>query len=208
MTFKETSFRAFYKKFTVFMFTDTLRKVTKNLPAAEQGNCILTYGYIDRSAGLTLEILAVGVAEKDSVTFFSGTDTCRSFLRIGAVMEQEFFALGDEDGSLYAEHASEIERLHHYDASEEVELTRQMEFLDASRDSACIDDVLVYLFKEGLSPEGCWVRITGLEEQSLKGTLLNEPDQDFGCHRGEELSFFVQQNQDQRFFCVCVLPTK
>ena len=94
MTFKETSFRAFYKKFTVFMFTDTLRKVTKNLPGAEQGNCILTYGYIDRSAGLTLEILAVGVAEKDSVTFFSGTDTCRSFLRIGAVMEQEFFALG------------------------------------------------------------------------------------------------------------------
>ena len=208
MTFKETSFRAFYKKFTVFMFTDTLRKATKNLPGAEQGNCILTYGYIDRSAGLTLEILAVGVAEKDSVTFFSGTDTCRSFLRIGAVMEQEFFALGDEDGSLYAEHASEIERLHHYDASEEVELTRQMEFLDPSRDSACIDDVLVYLFKEGLSPEGCWVRITGLEEQSLKGILLNEPDQDFGCHRGEELSFFVQQNQDQRFFCVCVLPTK
>lgn len=208
MTFKETGFRAFYKKFTVFMFTDTLRKVTKNFPGAGQGNCILTYGYIDRAAGLTLEILAVGVAEGDNVTLFGGADNYHSFLRIGAVMELEFFALGDEDGSLYAEHATKIERLHHYDASEEVELTRQMEFLDASRDSAYIDDVLVYLFKEGLSPEGCWVRITGLEEQSLKGTLLNEPNQDFGCHRGEELSFFVQQNQDERFFCCCVFPTE
>src|SRR5699024_10254465 len=100
MKYKETGFRAFYRKFAVFMFTDTLREVTKKFPGAEQGNCILTYGYIDRSAGLTLEILAVGVAEKDNVTFFDGTDTYRSFLRIGAVMEQEFFALRDEDGSL------------------------------------------------------------------------------------------------------------
>lgn len=112
-------------------------------------------------------MLAVGVAEKDSVTFFEGTNAYRSFLRISAVMEQEFFALGDEDSSLYAEHATKIERLHHYDASEEVELTWQMKFLDASPDSACIDDVLVDLFKEGLSPEGCWVRITGLEEHNL-----------------------------------------
>ena len=207
MKYKETGFRTLYRKFTVFMYTDTLREVTKNFPGAEQGNCILTYGYIDRSAGLTLEILAVGVAEKDNVTFFDGTDTYRSFLRIGAVMEQEFFSLRDEDGSLYAEHATKIKQLRHYDVSQEVEHTRQMNFLDASRDPAYIDDVLVYLFKESLSPEGCWVRITGLEECSLKGTLLNEPNQNFGCHRGEELSFFVQQNQDKQFFCCCFLAS-
>lgn len=207
MKYKETGFRTLYRKFTVFMYTDTLREVTKNFPGAEQGNCILTYGYIDRSAGLTLEILAVGVAEKDNVTFFDGTDTYRSFLRIGAVMEQEFFSLRDEDGSLYAEHATKIKQLRHYDVSQEVEQTRQMNFLDASRDPAYIDDVLVYLFKESLSPEGCWVRITGLEERSLKGTLLNEPNQNFGCHRGEELSFFVQQNQDKQFFCCCFLAS-
>ena len=207
MKYKETGFRTLYRKFTVFMYTDTLREVTKNFPGAEQGNCILTYGYIDRSAGLTLEILAVGVAEKDNVTFFDGTDTYRSFLRIGAVMEQEFFSLRDEDGSLYAEHATKITQLRHYDVSQEVEQTRQMNFLDASRDPAYIDDVLVYLFKESLSPEGCWVRITGLEECSLKGTLLNEPNQNFGCHRGEELSFFVQQNQDKQFFCCCFLAS-
>lgn len=201
MKYQEEGFRALFKRFAVFMFTDTLREVTKNFPGAEQGNCILTYGYIDRSAGLTLEILAVGIVEEDGVTLFGGADDYRSFLRIGAVMDQEFWALGDEDGSLHAEHATKIERLRRYDASEEVELTRQMEFLDTSRDPSYIDDVLVYLFKEGLSPEGCWVRITGLEEQSLKGTLLNEPDQDFGCHNGEEISFFVQQNQDKQFFC-------
>lgn len=207
MNYKESGFRTFHKKFIVFMFTDTLRKAAKKIPGAEQGNCILTYGYIDRSAGLTLEILSVGIAEKDSVTFFEGIDAYRSFLRISAVMEQEFWALEDEDGSLHAEHATKIERLHHYDASEEVELTRQMEFLDPSRDPTYIDDVRVYLFKEGLSPESCWVRITGLEGHNLKGALLNEPKQDFGCHRGEEISFFIQQTQNKRFFCCCLLPS-
>ena len=63
MKYQEEGFRALFKRFAVFMFTDTLREVTKNFPGAEQGNCILTYGYIDRSAGLTLEILAVGIVD-------------------------------------------------------------------------------------------------------------------------------------------------
>lgn len=68
----------------------------------------MTYGHIDRSAGLTLEILAAGVAKKDSVTISKGTDAHCSFLRISAVMEQEFFALPDEDSSLFAEHERKI----------------------------------------------------------------------------------------------------
>lgn len=208
MNYQQVGFRAFYRRFTAFMLTEPLKKATSNFPGADQGNCILTYGYIDRSAGMTLEILAVGVAEKGRARFFKGTDDCRSFFRISAVMEQEFFPLPDKDGSLYAEYTTKIQRLHHYDASEEVETTRQLEFLDASRDPVCVDDVLVYLFKERFSPEGCWVRITGLDERSLKGTLLNEPDQNLGCYCGEEIHFFVQQNQDNRFICCCVLPTR
>ncbi len=37
MKYKETGFRAFYRKFTVFMFTDTLREVTKNFPVPSRG---------------------------------------------------------------------------------------------------------------------------------------------------------------------------
>lgn len=32
MIYKEPGFRAIYRRFNVFMFTDTLREVTKNFP--------------------------------------------------------------------------------------------------------------------------------------------------------------------------------
>lgn len=77
-----------------------------------------------------------------------------------------------------------------------------MVFLDGSRDSSSVDDVLVYLLKEGLSPEKCGVRITGLEEHNLKRTLLNEPNQNFGCHCGEEISFLYRRAKINRLFAV------
>ncbi len=83
-----------------------------------------------------------------------------------------------------------------------------MVFLDGSRDSSSVDDVLVYLLKEGLSPEKCGVRITGLEEHSLKVTLLNEPNQNFGCHCGEEISFLCSRAKIHRLFAVLCFPHK
>ena len=62
--------------------------------------------------------------------------------------------------------------LHGYDAPEEVEKTRSMTFLDASRDESCIDDVLVYLVKDGLKPEGCWVRISGTRRSLDHGNSI------------------------------------
>ena len=37
---------------------DKLKTVLKDFPGADKTNCILMYGYIDHTAGLTLEILA------------------------------------------------------------------------------------------------------------------------------------------------------
>ena len=48
--------------------------------------------------------------------------------------------------------------------------------------------------KDGNELEGCWVRIEGLAEDHIFGTLLNEPDQDFGCHEGDKIPFYVQHN--------------
>ena len=69
------------------------------------------------------------------------------------------------------------------------------------QDTYCIDDVLVYLTRDGLKPEGCWVRISGLGDHWIMGTLLNEPDQDFGYHEGEEIAFFVRERGDKSIIC-------
>ena len=61
--------------------------------------------------------------------------------------------------------------LKHYEVSEEIEETRKMGFLDKSRHDFYPDDVMVYLTRESLNPEGCWVRIIGIGDHSIMGTL-------------------------------------
>jgi hypothetical protein len=201
MKYKDTGFRAFYQHFIAVPLKDNLKAALKDFPDADKANCILTYGYIDRECGLTLEILAAGIEGKKGFNFADGNDTISSKIRIENVPNDDVAFFADEDGSLAKRYSQKIEMLHHYDAPEEVEKTRGMTFLDGSRDPNCVDDVLVYLVKDGLKPEGCWTRIIGLGDHWIMGTLLNEPDQDFGYHIGENIAFFVQETEDKKVIC-------
>lgn len=82
----------------------------------------------------------------------------------------------------------------HYNADAEVEISRTIKFLDEFRHKLFPDDVLVITIKNGLNPEGCWAGITGLEEDFIIGTLLNEPDQNFGYHAGDAISMFIYED--------------
>lgn len=201
MNYKNTGFRAFYHHFCVLPITKSTKAALADFPGAEKANGVLTFGYYDREAGLTLEVLAAVQVNGESASFEETSTDTRSFIRIGAVAEEEFLFFADEDGSLAKRYEEKIEMLHHYDVDEEVEKTREMSFLDSCRDDEYIDDVLVYLFKEGNKPEGCWTRIIGLGEHWFMGILLNEPDQDFGYHKGEKIAFFVQETEDKKIIC-------
>ena len=201
MKYDETGFRAFYRHFIAVPLKEELKAALKDFPEAETAGCVLTFGYIDRDAGLTLEVLAAGTEDGNGYRFASGNDSVSSKIRIGEVAGEDCAFFRDEDGSLAKRFAAKLGMLHGYDAPEEVEKTRSMAFLDDSRDKRCIDDVLVYLLKDGLKPEGCWTRITGLGDHCIMGKLLNEPDQDFGYHRGEEIAFFVRETDDKKIIC-------
>ena len=201
MNYKNAGFRAFYHHFTAIPLKEKLKTSVKDFSGADKANCILTYGYIDQQCGLTMEILAVGEESKNGFRFYDGNDTIRSLIRIGAVAEDECSFFDDEDGTLAKRYADKLEMLHDYDASEEVEKTREMRLLDGSRHENFVDDVLVYLMKDGLKPEGCWTRITGLGDHWIMGTLLNEPDQNFGYHEGETIAFFVQETDEKKVIC-------
>ena len=144
-----------------------------------------------------MEVLAAGFKDGDGFTFFDTSVETRAFIRVGAVIDDEFFFFDDADGGLSNKYAEKLDVLKHYEASEEIEETRKMGFLDKSRHDFYPDDVMVYLTREGLNPEGCWVRIIGLGDHFIMGTLLNEPDQDFGYHSGEKVAFFVQKLEDE-----------
>lgn len=197
MYYKDTGFRALYKHFIAFPLKDNIKQCIENYPNAEKANCVLTYGYIDHDAGLTMEVLAAGFKDGDAFKFFDTSVETRAFIRVGAVIDDEFFFFDDADGGLSKKYAEKLDVLKHYEVSEEIEETRKMGFLDKSRHDFYPDDVMVYLTREGLNPEGCWVRIIGIGNHFIMGTLLNEPDQDFGYHEGEKVAFFVKKQEDE-----------
>ncbi len=200
----ETGFRAFYHHFCAVKLNENIAMAVKNFPGADEANCVLTYGYVDPDAGLTLEILACGKKQRNGLfKFFDGAPDIRVFIRRGDVTEDESFCFSNEYvGFARKKYADKIEALHSYDAPDEIEKTREYRAIDRCRNDIYIDDVLVYLTKDGLQPERCWVRITGSGEGYLIGTLLNEPDQQFGWHEGEQITFGIQEAKDGGFVCV------
>ena len=200
MKYTETGFRGVYKTFCAFPLDDKFKKAMAEYPGIDEANCMLVYGYIDKEAGMTLEVLAAGQQRDDKYRFFDGSNDTRFFIRIGAVEDVEFGYFG-EDEDFAARYADKLEMLKAYDADEELEKTREMGFLDESRHPHYPDDVKVYLTREGLQPEICWTRIFGLGDHWIMGILLNEPDQPFGYHEGEKIAFFVQETEDKHVIC-------
>ena len=196
MKYSDTGFRAIYKRFAVFPI-EVARSTIEDFPGSDKANCILTYGYIDREAGLTLKILACGEDREGKCRFFESKSDTHAMIRIGAVKDTEFSIIDPNGSALYERYKSEIDMLSNYDADEEVEESRKMGFLDGRRHDEYPDDVLVNLTRDGLEPEGCWVRIVGLQKPCIMGELLNEPHQDFKYHRGERIAFFVHKNEDE-----------
>ena len=70
MKYKDIGFRGFYKHFVSVPIKENFTELLKDFPGYEDANCILTYGYIDREAGLTLEILALGQESESGFAFF------------------------------------------------------------------------------------------------------------------------------------------
>lgn len=201
MTLKENGFRELYHDYCAFMLNDKLRPVIEGFPGEKHADCILTYGYVDEQYGLTLEVLAAGNKKDGSFVFYPSPTKTRAFIRAENILEEEFFPFEDETGEYAKRFKKQLEVVKTYDASEEIEETRKMEFLDANRDPIFIDDVMVYLMRSRLEPEGCWIRITGLGKHYIVGELLNEPNQNFGYHLGDSIAFNVDQTEDGTFVC-------
>ena len=195
MKYSETGLRAIYHTFSIFPLTDVTRSAIKGFPGEATAEGILTYGYYDRGAGLTLEALACARKRDGRWQFADSNPLVRSFIRFGAVKDEEFFFTTDQSGFLKKRYARKLEILKAYEVSEAVEKSRTFGFLDSCRHPEFIDDVQVYLEKKGLNPELCWARITDLGDHCIWAKLLNEPYQDFGLHEGEDFTFFVREDE-------------
>lgn len=198
MKFSEVGFRAFYHNFIAIPLKENCREALKDFPGADRANYILTYGYINHTDGLTLEVLAAGFKHGEGFNFEDGNEEMSFKIRIGSIMDDECFYFDDKDGKLYNKYIDKMEMLKSYDVGDDIEETRNMDFLDELRQPEYPDDVMVFIVKDGNKMEGCWVRIEGLAEHHIIGTLLNEPDQDFCYHAGDRIKIFANQGDDEK----------
>ena len=196
MKYSEVGFRAVYHNFCVFPLTDAIRGALKGFPGAAAAEAALLYGYYDREAGITLEVLGGAVRGEKGWRFGDPAEDIRSFIRIEAVQDVDFSVLREPDDKLVNRYGKKLEILKAYDPSKEIEKSRTFDFLDDARHPVYIDDVQVILAKDGLKPERCWARMTDVSERRLWAKLLNEPDQDFGIHEGEDFTFYVQKDEE------------
>jgi hypothetical protein len=129
-------------------------------------------------------------------------------LRASTFSEMDFEVVDDRKGIFAEKYADKLAELAGYDAPEDIEFTRTIKGMDECRDEFFIDDVRVNMILPGLKTEECWVRITGTTEDNIIGALLNEPYQDFGWHKGDEIPFFLHMTEDGKTVCISdLIPT-
>ena len=204
MKYREDGFRSFDRSYVAVPVTEKLRKIIHAFPGAKEAEYILTYGYIDHEAGMTLEVLAAAARTGKGFRFWDQNNEITVKIRIGSIADLECYYLDDDEGQLYGWYKEKVDDLSVYDVDDDVKVSRGMGFLDEFREPYFPDDVLVHLFREENQPEGCWVRIEALDEENHRflGTLLNEPEQDFGCHAGDRIAFFTYEGEmNQRLLC-------
>ena len=193
MIIKEVGFRPLYHFVCAFELNDVLREVVRECPDADKASHMVTYGYIDPKDGMMLEVLGVGKQAPKYFYFKDPYQGKRISLQASELEDVEFMFFPELENRFYKKFVPRIEELKQYDASEQVEESRKLDFLDGCRNHQYPDDVEVLLIKNGLKKEKVWVHITGLGEHCINGTLLNEPFQNFGIRNGENISFNVRK---------------
>lgn len=199
--FSETGFRLFYHNFCLLRMNEKLVPALKGYPNAEKATRVLVYGYIDRDKGIMLDVIAGCREDDDGYQLFKTSTDIHSMIGVDLVEDEDVDIMNDDDGSISEMYADKIEMLHVYDAPEEVEKTRELDFFDHIRDLYYPDAVKVWLLKNGLEPEGHHAILIGTgEDHTLVGILTEEPKQDFGCHDGDTLLLRFGK-QDGEIFC-------
>ncbi len=199
----EAGFRAFYHNLCAVPVKESFRDLLEGFSGGDKTEYVLTYGYIDHEEGLTLEVLAAAEKNGDGFDFGDANNEISAKIRIGSVLEEEFYYFDDEDDVLRNHYARKIQTIdEEYTAADAVIETRKIDMLDNSRSAEYPDDVIVYMLKDGNQLEACWVRMEDIKEETIIGTLLNEPNQDFGCHEDDSIEFFIYKNKEGELMCV------
>ena len=199
---KDTGFREFYHRFIYIECRDILERLMGDFLNDDDTGAI-AYGYIDEQAGLSFQIVKVAAIKDNHICFRDSIEKAMLIMRYGSLKNARFVDLAQTDVDTKQFAAFEQMIREHYDTdNQEKEHLRKLSFLDSSRHPNYPDDLAVLLLHENHQPEQVWVRGDHLTENEIRGTLLNEPNADFGVHHGDSIQIIPYKQDDGSIVCV------
>ncbi|MBW9213008.1 MULTISPECIES: hypothetical protein [Terrabacteria group] len=194
MKYCEAGFRPFDHHFCTIPMQEIYLEGLKDYPSIQEADCLLSYGYIDHTAGFTFEVICAAKRGKDGYDFFDSHEEHRFFIRAQRIPNEEIEIV--QDKQLLKRYHNKVAVLSEYNVADDIAWTRTQELLDKYRDMFFVDDIFVYFAQEGTQVECAWIRIEGVNGDTFVGTLLSEPDQDIGIHKLNRVTFISQKLED------------
>ena len=161
----------------------------------------LMYGYIDHNAGFTFEIMALET-KKQNVEYRIVPIGVSCKIPRFDVQEMNIEILDNVNVDLFQDKIDIVAKA--TQVSRELEELRLYKELDPSRHLEYPDDVMVYFLEEGKEPEACWIRLEGMQDGKMYGTVLTALHQDFGVKEKDTVYFGMTQMEDDKLACVWV----
>ena len=205
MLLKEMNFRDIVDKYLYIDAAGVAQNLGSIFEVTEDATGVLCYCYIDAQAGITFEILCCAVhdAAKKTLKLLHGNDEQSAKIRLAELMEAQAAVLPSEMPRL-SEFQSKVSMVQKaYKADEATEAMRKLTSLDPARLATHPDIVTVYLV-HGDEAEAVQVLLKEVREVNIIGTLLSEPQNAAGLHKGDEINFFLVRNE-KGIMCMMVL---
>ena len=161
----------------------------------------LMYGYIDHNAGFTFEIMALETKKQNIEYRIVPIGVSCKIPRFD-VQEMNIEILDNVNVDLFQDKIDIVAKT--TQISKELEELRLYKELDPSRHLEYPDDVMVYFLEEGKEPEACWIRLEGMQDGKMYGTVLTALHQDFGVKEKDTVYFGMTQMEDDKLACVWV----
>ena len=161
----------------------------------------LMYGYIDHNAGFTFEIMALET-KKQNIEYRIVPIRVSCKIPRFDVQEMNIEILDNVNVDLFQDKIDIVAKT--TQVSKELEELRLYKELDPSRHLEYPDDVMVYFLEEGKEPEACWIRLEGMQDGKMYGTVLTALHQDFGVKEKDTVYFGMTQMEDDKLACVWV----
>lgn len=159
----------------------------------------LMYGYIDHNAGFTFEIMALETKKQNIEYRIVPIGVSCKIPRFD-VQEMNIEILDNVNVDLFQDKIDIVAKA--TQVSKELEELRLYKELDPSRHLEYPDDVMVYFLEEGKEPEACWIRLEGMQDGKMYGTVLTALHQDFGVKEKDTVYFGMTQMEDDKLACV------